>query len=221
MIIVLLFILVYCCWGTFSCARQEDTTASTEEGTGPLAHAPGIQVVQGSHMVIVPISNMIYVGDPESRRIYQIPMEQDKPPAYTEVDSGRPPPPYVVDTSAPDATPDGDSSQPETTDGLPELPPSYENCLSDPSPEVQMSDGDQRRDSKPEHLDPDEQMDDAKDTSDSSQDASITLPLADDGQRATTIEDVRRNLGVILRPGDLIPANASTVPHEPDAKNIS
>nr|XP_053633393.1 uncharacterized protein LOC128689286 isoform X1 [Cherax quadricarinatus]XP_053633394.1 uncharacterized protein LOC128689286 isoform X1 [Cherax quadricarinatus]XP_053633395.1 uncharacterized protein LOC128689286 isoform X1 [Cherax quadricarinatus]XP_053633396.1 uncharacterized protein LOC128689286 isoform X1 [Cherax quadricarinatus] len=130
MIIVLLFILVYCCWGTFSCTRQEDTSAAAEDGT-PVTQHQGQQVLRGTHMVIVPINNMIYVGDPETRRIYQIPIDRDKPPAYTEAVSSGPPPPYVSDNSTSDNTVQNLSQAvPETRTVLPDLPPSYDDCLS-------------------------------------------------------------------------------------------
>ncbi|XP_042243265.1 uncharacterized protein LOC121880192 isoform X1 [Homarus americanus] len=133
MIIVLLFILVYCCWGTFSCTHQDESTATAEEGT-VVAQQQGQQVVRGTHMVIVPINNMIYVGDPESRRIYQIPLNQDKPPAYTEAISGGPPPPYAADNSTSESpAPNTPNVLPETRTNLPDLPPSYNDCLSAPS----------------------------------------------------------------------------------------
>lgn len=129
MIIVLLFILVYCCWGTFSCARQDDSSAAAEDGAG--VNQQQRQQVVGNHMVIVPVNNMLYVGDPESHRIYQIPLEQDKPPAYTDVLNGGPPPPYTVDNSICNATtPNAPNVLPESRSLLPDLPPSYEECLS-------------------------------------------------------------------------------------------
>ncbi|XP_042863754.1 uncharacterized protein LOC122248039 isoform X2 [Penaeus japonicus] len=131
MIIVLLFILVYCCWGTFSCARQDD--ASTAEDGAVGNQQQGQQ--GGGQMVIVPFSNMLYVGDPESRRIYQIPLDQDKPPAYTEVFTAGPPPPYCTDTTTTDVSSNTPDAEPETRNLLPDLPPSYEDCLSDPSSE--------------------------------------------------------------------------------------
>nr|XP_045587111.1 uncharacterized protein LOC123749048 isoform X1 [Procambarus clarkii]XP_045587112.1 uncharacterized protein LOC123749048 isoform X1 [Procambarus clarkii]XP_045587114.1 uncharacterized protein LOC123749048 isoform X1 [Procambarus clarkii] len=137
MIIVLLFILVYCCWGTFSCARQEDSSAAAEDGA-VVTQPHGTQIIRGTHMVIVPINNMIYVGDPESRRIYQIPIRQDKPPAYTEAVSSGPPPPYAADnlTCDDNTLPNISHSVPETRPTLPDLPPSYDACLSSPSSHV-------------------------------------------------------------------------------------
>ncbi|CAL4085948.1 unnamed protein product [Meganyctiphanes norvegica] len=86
MIIVLLFILIYCCWGSFSCTQRNETAQEEEHGS-PQNRQNNQQ--RGSdtagRMVIVPFSNMIYVGDPETRQIYQIPIDQDKPPAYTDV----------------------------------------------------------------------------------------------------------------------------------------
>lgn len=130
MIIVLLFILVYCCWGTFSCARQEETPHNADEGAAVVREIQG-PGGRGNRMVIVPFSNMIYVGDPESRRIYEIPVEQDKPPAYTEVYDGVPPPPYSTDNQRRNtpATVNANNVS-NARPSLPDLPPSYEDCLS-------------------------------------------------------------------------------------------
>lgn len=129
MIIVLLFILVYCCWGTFSCARQDDASTAEDGAVGTQQQAQQ----GGGQMVIVPFSNMLYVGDPESRRIYQIPLDQDKPPAYTEVFTAGPPPPYSTGTTATDVSPATPGAEPESRALLPDLPPSYEDCLTNPS----------------------------------------------------------------------------------------
>lgn len=128
MIIVLLFILVYCCWGTFSCARQDEAAAPTpEDAAGPNGQHGVRHILRGPHTVIVPINNMIYVGDPETHQIYQIPMDRDKPPAYTEVFRAGPPPPYrPADTEVSSTTTTLRQDDNRTT--LPESPPAYE-CL--------------------------------------------------------------------------------------------
>lgn len=133
MIIVLLFILVYCCWGTFTCARQDDAASpSTEEGGGGSNNRQNVrQILHGPHTVIVPINNMIYVGDPETHQIYQIPLDRDKPPAYTEVFHAGPPPPYRPDTIASDSSSTTTSNrEQDTRTVLPENPPAYDDCLS-------------------------------------------------------------------------------------------
>ncbi|KAK3864775.1 hypothetical protein Pcinc_029555 [Petrolisthes cinctipes] len=135
MIIVLLFILVYCCWGTFSCARQDDASSSEESRTRlGSSQQPVPHFLQGGHAVIVPINNMIYVGDPESHRIFQIPLNQDKPPAYTEVYNGIPPPPYTTgNTSTPDPEPTRSAIDPPCMRRIViDLPPSYNDCLHVP-----------------------------------------------------------------------------------------
>ncbi|CAL4085946.1 unnamed protein product, partial [Meganyctiphanes norvegica] len=124
MIIVLLFILIYCCWGSFSCTQRNETAQEEEHGS-PQNRQNNQQ--RGSdtagRMVIVPFSNMIYVGDPETRQIYQIPIDQDKPPAYTDVFMAGlpqvPPPPY------------SNSSQRVPTNTDP--PPAYEDVLTSSS----------------------------------------------------------------------------------------
>ncbi|XP_066955166.1 rho GTPase-activating protein gacII-like isoform X2 [Macrobrachium rosenbergii] len=130
MIIVLLFILVYCCWGTFSCARNEDTSHAVEDGAAVVREIQG-PGGRGHRMVIVPFSNMIYVGDPESRRIYEIPVEQDKPPAYTEVFDNVPPPPYSTRNRGSDTSSNSNSNNASNARvSLPDLPPSYDDCFS-------------------------------------------------------------------------------------------
>ncbi|KAK7074608.1 hypothetical protein SK128_000673 [Halocaridina rubra] len=130
MIIVLFFILVYCCWGTFSCSRLEDSTNHAEDGGVVVREIQG-PGGRGNRMVIVPFSNMIYVGDPESRRIYEIPVEQDKPPAYTEVYDNVPPPPYSTERQGRDTPSTGNSNNvSDTRRSTTDLPPSYEDCLT-------------------------------------------------------------------------------------------
>lgn len=135
MIIVLLFILVYCCWGTFSCSRQEDASApTTEEGAGSNGQHGVRHILRGPHTVIVPINNMIYVGDPETHQIYQIPLDRDKPPAYTEVFRAGPPPPYRPDIAASDSELSGSTTthreQHDNRTTMPESPPTYDECLT-------------------------------------------------------------------------------------------
>lgn len=137
MIIVLLFILVYCCWGTFACARQDEAAAPTpEDAAGPNGQNGVRHILRGPHTVIVPINNMIYVGDPETHQIYQIPLDRDKPPAYTEVFRAGPPPPYRPEaevTSSSSTTTTTTTTTPRQNDNrtmLPENPPPYDDCLS-------------------------------------------------------------------------------------------
>ena len=146
MIIVLLFILVYCCWGTLSCARQEEAAPAptTEETPGANTQQGMRHILRGPHTVIVPINNMIYVGDPETHQIYQIPLDRDKPPAYTEVFRTGPPPPYISDTAASNSseltsitTTTYSRDQQASRASLPESPPAYEECLSTPTQELE------------------------------------------------------------------------------------
>lgn len=138
MIIVLLFILVYCCWGTFACARQDEAAAPTpEDAAGPNGQNGVRHILRGPHTVIVPINNMIYVGDPETHQIYQIPLDRDKPPAYTEVFRAGPPPPYrpeaeVTNGSSSSSTTTTTTTTPSQNNRttLPENPPPYDDCLS-------------------------------------------------------------------------------------------
>ncbi|KAG0718680.1 hypothetical protein GWK47_051989 [Chionoecetes opilio] len=136
MIIVLVFILVYCCWGTFTCARQrqEDAAApATEDRAGPNGQQVR-HILRGPHTVIVPINNMIYVGDPETHQIYQIPLDRDKPPAYTEVYRAGPPPPYrpdiVVSDSEVSSCTTTHMEHGDNITVLPENPPTYDESLS-------------------------------------------------------------------------------------------
>lgn len=128
MVIVLLFILVYCCWGTLTCARQDEAAAPTsEDATGPNSQHDVRHILRGPHTVIVPINNMIYVGDPETHQIYQIPLDRDKPPAYTEIFRAGPPPPYRPDTELSSTT---TLRQQDSRSTLPESPPAYDECLT-------------------------------------------------------------------------------------------
>lgn len=158
MIIVLLFILVYCCWGTFSCTRHEEASApaATEEGAGPNGQNGVRHIIRGPHTVIVPINNMIYVGDPETHQIYQIPMDRDKPPAYTDVFSSGPPPPYRLDTAASELSSSTTThrEQHDNRTTLPESPPAYDECLSSAAEEL----GPEQRSSDAAPADPQQQQ---------------------------------------------------------------
>lgn len=90
MIIVLLIILGYCCWGAFTCGRRdplmdiENTQPSRRESQNSTA------------FVILPYRNMVYIGDRRTQQIFQYRLKNDKqlPPPYSEVDRYNSPPPY-------------------------------------------------------------------------------------------------------------------------------
>ncbi|XP_045138103.1 uncharacterized protein LOC123520167 isoform X2 [Portunus trituberculatus] len=206
MIIVLLFILVYCCWGTFTCARQDDAAApSTEEGGGGTnTHQNVRQILHGPHTVIVPINNMIYVGDPETHQIYQIPLDRDKPPAYTEVFHAGPPPPYRLDTIASDSssTATANREQGDTRTSLPENPPAYDECLSATTEEFG---GEQNRDAA--SVPPEQQQQQQEHTS-----ASDTTTPAVTESPPSTIDESVQEASRVPRP-DLV-LTVSTLPQE-------
>lgn len=90
MIIVLAFILVYCCWGTFSCAESRDPTMS--EGNAESGQLP---TGDSNHsLFILPYRSMIYIGDGQTRQVYQIPLREDKPPSYKDIFNNLQPPPF-------------------------------------------------------------------------------------------------------------------------------
>lgn len=118
MIIVLLFILVYCCSGAFPCNAENNATTpdpTARRIQNPLGSSPSRTSGSGSSedndndplgqrtVVIVPMNGMIYYREQNSDRIFQIPT-RGKPPAYTDLFN--PPPPYSIRTVTPSPTND-------------------------------------------------------------------------------------------------------------------
>lgn len=117
MIIVLLFILVYCCSGTFPCNQADDNGVSNLDPTGRRiqnqmaslssrtrrsAFSENADLESGRRtVVIVPYNGMVYCHDRHSDTTIRIPT-RDKPPAYSDIFT--PPPPYSIRTVTPSPT---------------------------------------------------------------------------------------------------------------------
>ena len=124
MIIVLLFILVYCCWGTMTCGRAVEQINPSQEDVNTNIYSQNQNSELPSNtraVVIFPLNSMIYVGDGQNRRIYHIPSEDEKPPSYTDLYTRNPPPPYSSSIS-----PNNVENQAIPLD----QPPSYEDYLN-------------------------------------------------------------------------------------------